>query len=364
MKKTFSVNLGGLVYNIDEDAYIQLTDYLQDVKRHLGNDASSEEVLNDIEQRISELFTEWMQGKREVVTSADVTRIIDILGRPEQFDTEEGNESEKTSAGDNTSGEEKSQSSKKTEYHDGPRRRLYRDTDNAVLGGVCSGIAAYLNVGVVLLRVIVFVMIWFGGSGLLIYILCWIIIPEARTAAQKLEMKGEDVTLDNIEKKVKEEFFRAKDRFGNYVETNDVKDKTRNFGQRLGDFILICIKVLLGFIAGIIGISGLLTLIALIFALIVLWTGGPLFFGNWIDLPFVYDYSMQSTASLLTLGIILAIGIPFIAIFNLLFGRLLNLKPTPKWLNWTALILWFVGLALVIVPGLHFIGNYGFNWWV
>jgi len=82
MKKTLSVNLGGIVYHIDEDAYSELMEYLQDVKRHLGDEASSEEVLNDIEQRISELFTQWMQGQREVITVADVQKVLAFWGVP------------------------------------------------------------------------------------------------------------------------------------------------------------------------------------------------------------------------------------------------------------------------------------------
>jgi len=359
MKKTLSVNLGGSVYNIDEDAYSQLMDYLQDVKRHLGNDASSDEVLNDIEKRISELFSDWMQGRREVVTSVDVQKVIDILGRPEQFDNPESEGTGQSASAGKTGGSEKSQ---KSEYSNGQRRRLYRDTENAILGGVCSGIAAYLNVSVVLIRIIIFLLTWFGGSGVLIYILCWIIIPEARTAAQKLEMQGEDVTIDNIEKKVREEYGKVKDRFGNYVETNDLKDKSRSFGQRLGEFIVICFKVFFGFIAGIIGISGFFVLLALLIALVALWSGGPFIMQDWFNFPFPIESYMTGNVSMLTIGLILTIGIPFIAIFNLLFGRLLNLKSSPKWLGWVGLLLWIVGVCLTIFSGIQFIGDYGFQW--
>jgi phage shock protein PspC (stress-responsive transcriptional regulator) len=359
MKKTLSVNLGGSVYNIDEDAYSELMDYLQDLKKHLGSDASSEEVLNDIEQRISELFSEWMQGHREVVTSADVQKVIGILGRPEQFDGSGSDEEGRTSSGNEKGDSEKNS---KSYSEGGPRRKLYRDTDNAILGGVCSGLAAYLNISVVLLRLIIFILIWCGGSGFLIYILCWIIIPEARTSAQKLEMQGEDVTIDNIEKKVREEYGKAKDRFGNYVDSNKMRDKSRSFGQRLGEFIVICFKIVLGFIAGVIGISGLMVLIALIVALIALWSGGPFIINDWFNLPFTIDHFMTGTASMMTIGLIITIGIPFIALFNLLFGRSLKLKPTPKWLIWISLILWIAGVCLTIYSGFNFIGNYGWHW--
>jgi len=210
MKKTLSVNLGGSVYHIDDDAYQELMDYLQDVKRHLGDEASSEEVLNDIEQRISELFSQWMQGRREVITRADVQKVIDVLGRPEQYDSAEGEPKEEG---------QRTESQREDSAHSSgqPHRRLYRDPENAILGGVCSGLAVYLNISVVLVRVLYSLLIWFGGTGFLFYFLCWIIIPEARTAAQRLEMQGEDVTIENIEKKVREEYGKVKDRVDGYV---------------------------------------------------------------------------------------------------------------------------------------------------
>ena len=261
MKKTLSVNLGGMVYHIDEDAYALLTDYLQDVRHHLGDEASSEEVLKDIEQRMSELFTEWMHGNREVVTKPDVERVVDILGRPEQYESEEAGTS---GMGDASFAERP---------NDRRLRKLYRDPQNAILAGVCSGMGYYLNVGAVLPRLVFVLLTWFGGSGILLYLLCWIIIPEAKTAAQRLDMQGEDVTVENIEKKVREEYGKAKDRVGNYVNNAHIDQQARSIGYGIGQFFVTFFKIIFGFIAGVIGLVGFTVLLALIVALIAMWCG-------------------------------------------------------------------------------------------
>jgi phage shock protein PspC (stress-responsive transcriptional regulator) len=360
MKKTLSVNLGGSVYPIDEDAYQELMDYLQDVKRHLGDEASSEEVLNDIEQRISELFTQWMQGRRQVITAADVQRVIAILGRPEEYESVDGeakNEAE-PQKGDN------SRSSNQEERRGGPHRRLYRDTENSILGGVCSGVAVYLNVSVVLIRLLYFFLIWFWGTGFLFYFLCWLIIPEARTAAQRLEMQGEDVTIENIEKKVREEYGKVKDRVDGYVNSNRFQDNIRTTGNGFLEFIRVCVKVFFAFIAGAIGLAGFAVLIALVMALMVLWTGNVHFATPWSDdlLPLQQTLTNPSSATWMTLGLLLTIGIPFIAIFKLLFARTLNLKPTPRWEIWIGFIFWFIGIGLCIFSSMSLLSHFGGFW--
>jgi len=361
MKKTLSVNLGGSVYHIDEDAYSELMDYLQDVKRHLGSDASSEEVLNDIEQRINELFNQWMQGRREVITTADVEKVIGILGRPEQYDGTEEQSTEESYSSEKAEGSARSRQEKKTA---GPHRRLYRDTENALLGGVCSGLAVYLNVSVVLIRLLYFFLIWFGGTGFFFYILCWLIIPEARTAAQRLEMRGEDVTIENIEKKVREEYGKVKDRVDGYVSSNRFQQNVRTAGNGFIDFVRVCLKVFFAFIAGTIGLAGFVVLISLVMVLMIIWTGNVHFATPWPNdfLPLQQALMNPSSATWMTLGLLLTIGIPFIAIFRLLFGNTLNIKPAPRWEIWVGFIFWFVGIGLCIFSGMSLLSTCGGLW--
>ena len=361
MKKTLSVNLGGSVYHIDEDAYQELMDYLQEVKSHLGNDASSGEVLIDIEQRISELFGQWMQGRREVITAGDVQKVIGILGRPEQFDNAEAEASEEAEPQKAAPKSEKWYE-EKANYS---QRKLYRDGENARLGGACAGLAAYLNVSVVLIRLIWVCLILFYGTGFLFYFLCWIIIPEARTAAQRLEMVGEDVTIDNIEKKVREEAGKVKDRVDGYVRSNHFHDNVRNAGNGFVEFVRVVVKVFFAFIGGAVGLAAFIALIGLIFALLVLWTGNLHFVqGAWPHdfLPLQQALVNPSAATWMTFGLILAIGIPFIAIFRLLFGRTLHMKPTAAWEIWVGFIVWFIGLGLCIFSALHLLPYFGGFW--
>lgn len=360
MKKTLSVNLGGSVYHIDEDAYQELMDYLQDVKSHLGNDGSSAEVLIDIEQRISELFGEWMKGRREVITAGDVQKVISILGRPEQFDTNEDKATEEAEPEKAAPKSEKwSDERNNTGY-----RKLYRDIDNARLGGVCAGFAAYLNVSVVLIRLIWVCLILFYGTGFLFYFLCWIIIPEARTAAQRLEMVGEDVTIDNIEKKVREEAGKVKDRVDGYVRSNRFHENVRTAGNGFVDFIRVVVKVFFAFIAGAIGLAAFVTLLGLVFALLVLWTGNVHFIQAWPhEFQPLQDALMNpSAATWMTFGLILAIGIPFIAIFRLLFSRSLNMRSSAPWEIWVGFIVWFIGIGLCIFSGLNLLQHFGGFW--
>lgn len=364
MKKTLSVNLSGSVYHIDEDAYQDLMEYLQDVKRHLGDEASSEEVLNDIEQRISELFTQWMQGRRQVITVGDVQKVIDVLGRPEQYESVEPESGNQTNSEAQT--EKKTETRKEEAYHSsgGAHRHLYRDTENAILGGVCSGVAVYLNASVVLIRLLYFFLIWFGGTGFLFYILCWLIIPEARTAAQRLEMRGEDVTIENIEKKVREEYGKVKDRVDGYVSSNRFQQNVRTAGSGFIEFIRVCVKVFFAIIAGAIGLAGVAVLVALMIALMVLWTGNVHFATNWSTdfLPIQNLLMNPSAATWMTLGMLLTIGIPFIAIFRLLFGRTLHMKPASTWEIWVGFIFWFIGIGLCIFSSIGLLSTCGGVW--
>ncbi len=190
MKTTITINLGGLVFHIDDDAYEMLNTYLIAIEKLFSSEDERKDIMTDIETRLAELFTELLEGKRDVIMKEDVSKVIEIIGKPEDFIEEEPTK-------------EKSKK-KNTTYQS--NKRLFRDPDNRVLGGVCGGLGAYFNIDPIVFRII-FILIFFGmGSGLIIYIILWIVIPEALTTAQRLEMRGEPVTIDNIKKAVREEF--------------------------------------------------------------------------------------------------------------------------------------------------------------
>lgn len=196
MKKTITINLSGTVFNIDEDAYELLKTYLERIESHFSDPAEGKEIMNDIEARIAELLSPGGQALPHPVGMKEVEEVIRIMGDPDEFageeDTESGTGPEKRSG--RSSGGTRS------------GRRIYRDTDNRILGGVCSGMAAYLSVDVIWVRIIFVILALAFFSGFLVYLLLWVVIPPAVTTAQKLEMRGEPVTISNIGKAVKEEF--------------------------------------------------------------------------------------------------------------------------------------------------------------
>jgi phage shock protein PspC (stress-responsive transcriptional regulator) len=187
MKITVSINLGGYSFNIDEDAYAELKRYLKNLELHFAGEESSSEILSDIEARMSELFRAKLTAYKQVIAMDDVRNVISVLGTPEDISDNEG-----TSARDKFSS---------PGYH-----RMYRDPDNRIIGGVCSGMGAYWNIEPWILRVIFLALVLGGGLGILVYLILYIVLPEAKTTAQKIEMKGEPVNIHNIKDSVKKEF--------------------------------------------------------------------------------------------------------------------------------------------------------------
>ena len=188
MKKTVTINLAGRVYHIDEDAFELLQNYLDGIRDALKQTEGSQEIYEDIEARIAELLNDKLRG-RQVVIISDVREIIGVMGEPNDI---------------SGSGEKKSHS----HY-----RRMYRDPDNRMIGGVCSGMAAYWRIDPTIVRVIFVILAVFGTAGILIYLILWILLPEAHTVAQKLEMRGEPVNFSSIRDFFAEEFENVKRSF-------------------------------------------------------------------------------------------------------------------------------------------------------
>jgi phage shock protein PspC (stress-responsive transcriptional regulator) len=187
MKITVSINLGGYSFNIDEDAYAELKRYLKNLELHFANEESSSEILTDIESRMSELFRSRITGYKQVITMEDVREVISVMGTPEDISDEEGPSARQkfTSPG----------------YH-----RMYRDPDHRIIGGVCAGMGAYWHIDPLIIRIIFLALILAGGISILIYLILYIVLPEARSTAQKIEMKGNPVNIHNIKESVKKEF--------------------------------------------------------------------------------------------------------------------------------------------------------------
>lgn len=180
MKKTISIALAGISFIVEEDAYQVLDNYLEAFRAGMP-EREAAEVMEDVEQRIAELFTEQIKSPAQVVTLPLVEQVIDRLGYP--------NEGRAQGAKTRRS---------QTVVDEPVRKRLYRDPDNVAIGGVCSGLAAYFNLDVIIIRLIFVILLLAGSLGLPIYLVMWIAVPKARTVAQKLEMRGLAPTAENI----------------------------------------------------------------------------------------------------------------------------------------------------------------------
>lgn len=346
MKKTLTVNLGGTVFHIDEDAYRLLDNYLSNLKLHFRKQEGAEEIVNDIENRISELFSEKISAGSQVITIADVEEVITRMGKPEELAGEEEDEAKKTSAHANTS---------RTTVH----RRLYRDPDNKVLGGVLGGLAAYLGWDPTLVRLITFVILICGyGTLIPVYIVCWLLIPEARTAAEKLSMRGEDVTIENIGKTVTDGFERVANGVNNYVNSG----KPRTFLQKLGDvlvsiagfFLKACLIVLALVCSPVLFVLAIIFVALVIAAVAVAIGGGAALYEM---LPAV-DWSplMVSSPLMAIMGSIAGValvGIPLIGIVYAILRPLFHWSPMATGLKWSLLILWILAMVIFIINLSH-----------
>ncbi len=191
MKITVSINLGGYSFNIDEDAYSQLKRYLKNLELHFAGEESSSEILSDIETRMAELFRAKLTGYKQVITITDVDEVISVMGNPEDMTDNEG-------------------PTPKEKFSTPGAHRMYRDPDKRIIGGVCSGMGAYWDIEPWIIRGIFIILAMAGGLGILIYLILYIVLPEAKTTAQKIEMKGDPVNIHNIKEAVKKEFETVK----------------------------------------------------------------------------------------------------------------------------------------------------------
>ena len=333
MKKTLTVNLGGTVFHIDEDAYRLLDNYLSNLKIHFRKEAGADEIIDDIERRISELFAEKLTAGSQVITITDVEEVIARMGKPEDMEAE--NDSE-PSVGNAT----------RTTIH----RRLYRNPDDKLLGGVISGMAAYLGWDVTLLRLLLLVVLICGvGTLIPVYIVCWLVIPEARTAAEKLSMRGEAVTVENIGKTVTDGFEKVANGVNDYMKS----DKPRTFLQKLGDalvmvagwFFKICLVIFAIICSPLLFVFGVVFVALLFAAVMVAIGGGAALISMFPTFDVILPTSPLSAIVMYIAGILL-VGIPLVSLVWAIFSQIFKWQPMASGLKWTLVILWMVSAAV------------------
>ena len=340
MNKTVNINIGGLFFNIDENAFQKLSRYFDAIKLSLSNSNGQEEIMKDIEMRVAELLQEKQLTDKHVVNVQDVDAVILVMGQPEDYRIDE----------------ESSSTQHSFSMKNNVTKKLYRDKETSIVGGVCAGLGHYFGIDKVWIRIFLFILVWFWGTGVLAYIILWIVMPEAITTSEKLEMKGSPVTISNIEKKVREEFDTVSQKFknGELDELgNKIKSGAERVGNNLGDVIIAIFKVFAKFLGGLIVLCAALSLIGICIAsiLMIFSTALPentVF--NHIRTPIGLDTPLWIQGILF----LVSFGIPFF--FLLILGLKLlitNLKSIGNIAKYTLLGLWIITTSIIIGLGVN-----------
>ena len=365
MNKTININLAGIIFHIDEVAFNRLNSYLNSIKAYFKGQEGADEIMSDIESRIAELFNDRMASEKQVITLADVESVIGVMGQAEDYAGEDGREEYQEDSTYATS--ESSSSGNKR------RKRIFRHPDEKILGGVCGGVAAYLNIDPIWLRLAFVLSVILWGTGILFYLILWIIIPEAKTTAEKLEMKGEDVTISNIEKSIKEEVETLKQKIndlgkgGNKKKVKDTTERAKNALESFFDLIIDFISLILRFALRIIGLVLSFLGVFLLIGFIVLLLGFPNFgihleshrltgFDFYEVMGVIFNSPAHFTYTMI--GLVLFVGIPLI--YLILFGIrvLFKTEPMNSIFNRGFSILWGLSFVLLILSGVMLLKSF------
>lgn len=355
MKKTFTINISGTLFHIEEDAYEKLQGYFLKLKNHFGNEAEGKEIITDIEGRVAELFIEKTKGDNKIITLEMIEEVISVMGTPEDFMEQDADES----------------------YVGTPtkrKKRLYRSPDSRVLAGVCGGLGAYFKMDPVIVRIIFVLLFFANGVGLLAYLILWIAVPKARTTSQLLEMKGEEVTVSNIQRTIRdqvqenpvtmtgqEDQVTGEGTSQNFSAPQDYQSRKKesDASAEAGRAILRVIAVIFG---AFFVITGALGLIGLISTVII----GQSVMGSW---PLVWSPDIHVsgffghfiTPEALTLGMIsiaLLTGLPLLAILFIGTKLIFRYKSNNSAVALGMVGVWLVALMVLIFVSAGQVGNY------
>lgn len=448
MKKVININFQGRVIPIEETAFETLKQYVESLRLYFAKEEGKEEIINDIQDRIAELFTERLKQGATCITDEDVTVVIKGMGRPEDFEDAEERASESaytvgTSASSQAHFEKDAAGAE-------PRGRLYRNDADKVIGGVCSGLANYLRIDPVVVRILfaiitfggfgsgllIYIVLWivlpakglettirkrlyrspddrmisgvcggaaayfnlnvwiprlifaapflvgiivsvfrsiffefdpfpvalfnsFGGTMLIIYVILWAVVPEAKTATEKLEMRGEKIDLESIKNTVQDELNSLKDRA--MKAGTEFSEKAQQWGQDLkqngddfakeaapvlrktstgfGHAIGVVFKAFFLFIAGIIAFSLLMSLLAV-------FVGGV----SMLSIKaFFLEGFRENLLAWATLFFF--IGVPILSMVTWIIRRIIGVKSKSKYLGYIFGSLWLLGLISAILLG-------------
>ncbi|TXE19946.1 PspC domain-containing protein [Psychroserpens burtonensis] len=366
MNKTVNINLAGIFFHIDEDAYLKLQRYLEAIKRSFTDSQGRSEIISDIEARIAELFTERVQNTKQVIGNKEVEDVITIMGQPEDYLV------------DDEIFEDEPQQQTYSSKRNATSKKLYRDPDNSYVGGVSSGLAHYFGIDALWIRLIWILLIFGAGTGVLLYILLWIFVPQAVTTSEKLQMRGEQVNISNIEKKIKDGFDsvssavqnvdlkkhgdKIKDSFDHVSDSisegvkkadlprqgERIKSTSSSFFETIGNIFMFFIKIFAKFFGLILMFVGAVTIISLVISLFSVNLMDNIHFPG-VDFFDVTD-ATRMPVWLMSLMLFLFFGIIAFFIFYLGLKILItNLKSIGKTAKYTLLGLWIIAFITLAV---------------
>ena len=381
MKKTLNINLAGYPFTIDEDAYNLLKDYLDTIRYAYHTSEDTEDLAADIESRFAEILIEKENGGVRIVSVEEISNVISRIGKPSEFieidesdihpEVAENQEQSQRNEAENFSetggatpppyesdrhdrnnerprNEGRNSSNQGNEFypHNNPlRKKLFRDPQNSLLGGVCSGLAIYLNLDITIVRLITVALFFLSASVVaVVYIVLWLVVPAANTPFQRMQMMGEDPTVENIGRKVTEDYYNFDAR--NY----------NNAPQRSGfwKFVYNCCNILVKCLVILVlcfAIPIILALIVMVIACIV-----ALCFPGEItpDAPFLGGFYRPTGSGayifhllMAVIGVIITISIPCWLFYQKKFkSRDINTHLSNRR---SLLVLWIAGIALAAV---------------
>lgn len=345
MNKTIIININSIVFHIEEDAYEALRSYMIEIKRHFGNSEDSREILEDIENRIAEMFAERIQsGRKEVINQEDVNQVIEQMGRVSDFETELGqdslNDGPSFSSTDQRSDEQAAADTEPEAIPFLAPKKLMRDMEDKVFGGVCSGLGHYFNIDSKWVRIIFVLFFLFGGSGVLLYFVLWAVMPKALTRADKLTMRGEQANLQNFKKSFDEEMKGGRENFtgaGEHINrgARSVGDLIARIFSVIGHIIAVIVLIVAG-----VTVFGLF--IFFVFNLLNI-TGyqNPIFFPplKMLDATSAFFAILAGT---------LAVGIPFLALFFVMLRVVFRSRSMNNYVTMSLWAAWVVSIVMVL----------------
>ncbi|AQX83744.1 PspC domain-containing protein [Elizabethkingia sp. HX WHF] len=329
MNKTLSIGLAGFSFTIEEHAYIKLNDYLAALRRSMEPEEANE-VMQDIEMRIVEIFKSRL-GKREVVNDEDVEAIIALIGTPEQIDEQEQEYTSK----------EKSGSSRASGSGFSRDKQLFRDPETKMIGGVSGGLAGYLGVDIVWIRLAFVLLLFAKGFGALIYIILWIVVPKAKTAGDFLKMRGKPLNFDNLKEQSNKVVQFATD---SSEKVNQFYQSNKGQANDVGNAFLKALSIIFGLFTSAIAVSFFLGSIAVLF-------GGLSFGEGAIDIPENINFYFNDgvTGSAIIFFGFLSMFIPAI-IFTLISLKLFSPNLKIKYMGYligTLVLCWIVLIGFI-----------------